>query len=50
MAPGIVEDNNLILSGRPMFLWQGDVDEIELKDYYTDEVIWRANVSGDRQS
>ena len=49
IAPGIIGQRNHIVSDRPLFLWQGQVDEIEIRHFTTDEVLWAQSIPEGQQ-
>jgi hypothetical protein len=40
ISPGLIGDTDIIWSDRPAFLWQGEVTQITLRDFDTQEVLW----------
>ena len=50
LSPGVLGKTNLIWSSKPLFLWQGKVSKLVVRDYDTDEVIWqKSSLAGKEQ-
>ncbi|BDM79647.1 hypothetical protein [Acaryochloris marina] len=50
ISPGVLGQTNVIWSSQPLFLWRGEVSNLLVRDYDTDEVIWqRSDLTGKEQ-
>lgn len=50
ISPGILGKTNEIWSYRPLFLWEGEVTKIIVRDYNSDEIIWEKSILADNQN
>lgn len=50
LSPGVLGKTNMIWSSQPLFLWRGEVSNLLVRDYDTDEIIWqRSDLTGKEQ-
>lgn len=45
IAPGLLETENKIFSDRPLFVWRGSVDSIEVQEYWTPQIRWSQTIA-----
>lgn len=43
LSPGVLGLSNEILGSQPLFLWQGKVEKIIVRDYETNNILWLKN-------